>query len=85
MTAQSLRDALVNALIEPLAALFFGVALVVFIWGIVEFLWGLSTDTEGKEDGKRHMLWGLLGMFVMLAAVTIIKIIANTLNVSIPG
>lgn len=84
MTAQSLRDALVNVVLNPLAALFFAVALVVFIWGLVEFLWGLSTDTEGKENGKRHMMWGVIGMFVMVAAATIINIIANTIGVSVP-
>ncbi|MEK7613184.1 MAG: hypothetical protein AAB449_03505 [Patescibacteria group bacterium] len=84
MTAEKLRDALVNVVLNPLAALLFGVALIVFIWGLVEFLWGLSTDTEGKEDGKRHMLWGIIGMFVMIAAGTIIKIIANTITVPLP-
>ena len=84
MTAESLRDALVNVVLNPLAGLFFAVGLLVFIWGLVEFLWGLSTDTEGKETGKRHMLWGIIGMFVMIAATTIIRIIANTINVPIP-
>lgn len=84
MTAESLRDALVDVILNPLAALLFGVAFIVFIWGLVEFLWGLSTDTEGKENGKRHMLWGIIGMFVMVAAGTIINIIANTINVPLP-
>ncbi len=42
---------------------------------------GLSSDTgEKKEAGKQHMLWGIIGMFIMIAAYSILTIVANTLG-----
>ena len=82
--ASELAGKLTSVIINPLIALIFAAGLLVFIWGIVEYIWGLSTDTKGKEKGKQHMLWGIIGMFVMAVSYTILKIIAGTLGVSLP-
>ena len=64
-------------ILNPLIILFFTVALLVFMWGLVEFL--LHPD-EGadREKGKRNILYGILGMLVMVAAFGIIRIILDT-------
>src|ERR1700742_658614 len=78
-TVQNLVNLLVSNIVNPILALLIGVGLVVFMWGLVEFLWGLSTDIgDGKERGKRHMLWGVIGMAVMACAFGILALIANT-------
>ena len=76
----SLLDKFNQAIINPLLLLFFAAGTLVFIWGIVEFLWGLNTDTEHKENGRRHMLWGLVGMFIMVCAYSFLKLIAATVG-----
>jgi Type IV secretion system pilin len=77
---QSIVTLIVNNLINPLMALLIGVGLVIFMWGVVEFLWGLSTEVgDGKERGKRHMLWGVIGMAVMACAFGILAFVANTI------
>ena len=75
---------LTAAIINPALALIFSVGLLVFIFGLVEFMWGLSQESNKKEDGKRHMLYGLIGMFVMVSAIAIIKIIAGVVGGSLP-
>ena len=72
-----------QVIINPLLLLLFAGGLLVFVYGIVEFLWGLSQDTEHKERGKQHMLYGLLGMFVMASAWAIIQLIAHTVGVNL--
>ena len=72
------------AFINPALALIFAIGLLVFIYGLVEFIWGLSQETSKKEEGKQHMLWGLLGMFVMVSALAIIKIIAGIVGGNLP-
>jgi hypothetical protein len=68
-------------IINPLLALLFGVGVVVFVWGLVQYLYALNVKGEQEnEEGKKHMLWGLVGMFIMAAALTIIKIISNTVG-----
>ena len=69
-----------SAVIYPIITLLFAAGLIVFIWGVIEFLMGLSQIPGGSkaDDGKRHMLWGLVGMFIMVAAVTLVQMIKNT-------
>ncbi len=71
-------NALVTNIISPLLLLIETLGLVVFMWGVVEFLWGLSKDTAKKDEGKKHMLWGLVGMFVIVCAGAILSFIANS-------
>jgi uncharacterized membrane protein YidH (DUF202 family) len=71
-------------IINPILLLIFATGLLVFVYGIVEFMWGLSNETAKKEQGRLHMIWGLVGMFIMAAAYAILKIIANTLGVGLP-
>ena len=80
MDARELAAKISEVLINPLIALFFAAGLLVFIWGIVQFLWGLNTETESKEEGKKHMFWGIIGMFVMVAAYAIVQLIGNTVG-----
>ncbi|TSC69603.1 MAG: hypothetical protein G01um101456_90 [Parcubacteria group bacterium Gr01-1014_56] len=80
-----LANKLSTVIINPILALIFAAGLLVFIWGVVEFMWGLSNETGKKEEGKQHMLWGLIGMVIMVAAYSILTIVANTLNVSLPN
>lgn len=83
--AKTLANQLTKVVINPILALLFAAALLVFIYGLVEFLWGLNkeADSETRGNGKRHMLWGIVGMFVMLAAYSIIQLIANTVGTPI--
>lgn len=77
-----LIDRFVDVIIDPLLALLFAVALVYFMWGLIVFL-ANSDDETKRSEGRRHMLWGIVGMFVMIAASAIIEIILRTLQVTI--
>lgn len=67
-----------DKIINPIIALLVAVGLLVFIYGVVEYLWGLSTELgDGKERGKKHMLYGIVGMFVMIAAFAILSLVAK--------
>ncbi len=82
MTPETLRNNLVSAIIDPLMVLLVGAALLVFAWGIVEFIWGLSSGSENKEKGKQHMLWGVLGLTIMVGAYAIIQLVLRTFGVT---
>ena len=77
-TAVTLINAIQVAVINPILLVLFLCGLLMFIYGILEFLVNLSRG--GKADigtGKKHILWGLLGMFVMSGAAGIIQLIKN--------
>jgi len=85
MGIQEFVNKFTSVIINPILALMFAAGLVVFVWGVVEFLAGQNGIGEGAANGKRHMLWGIIGMFIMVAAYAILKIIANSLNVQLPS
>ncbi len=61
---------IINPLIEVLVVL----AVAIFVWGIIEFIWN-SGNEEKKTTGKQHIVWGLFGLFIMMALAGIIEII----------
>ncbi|MBP9710866.1 MAG: hypothetical protein KBD50_01200 [Candidatus Pacebacteria bacterium] len=77
---KELRNLIVAELIDPILYLLFGLGLLVFVFGVAEFIYGLSAQTEARSNGKKHMLWGLVGMFIMMTAVSIVKLIAQTVG-----
>ena len=71
-------------IINPFLALVFGAGFLVFIWGLVVYLYNINWTGKQSDEGKKHMLYGLAGMFIMAAAWGIIRLIANTLNAQLP-
>lgn len=69
-----------TAIINPALLLIFAAGTLGFVYGVVEFIWGVEQGNDLKEDGKRHMLWGLIGMFIMVSAWAIIKLIAGAVG-----
>ena len=77
-------DAFITSLntniVNPFIILLFAVALLVFIWGLVGFV-GNAGDEEALTVAKRHVIYGLIGMFIMVSAFGIIRIILNTFGI----
>ncbi|HTE49052.1 MAG TPA: hypothetical protein VK675_04050 [Candidatus Paceibacterota bacterium] len=68
----------VNAqIINPLISFLFALALVYFLYGMFEFIAHGNND-EKKTSGKSHMLWGVIGITVMMGVWAILGIILNT-------
>ena len=66
----------VEVIINPIIILFTVVSLIVFIWGIIEFL-AQGNNPEKASTGKRHMFWGIIGLFIFIASIGILRIISN--------
>jgi uncharacterized membrane protein YidH (DUF202 family) len=82
--ADAIGDVLkkVNALfINPLIEFLFALAILYFLYGVYEFLANQANE-EKKTTGKDHMIWGIIGITIMMGVWTILGIITNTLNVS---
>ena len=63
----------------PVAMIIFAAGFLMFIWGLVKFLWFVE-DSSGREEGKQHMFWGVIGMFIMVSIWSIIALIDNTFS-----
>lgn len=83
-SVQAVAECLGRVIFNPLLVLLFAAALLVFVWGLVKYLYAINIEGHSDGDGKKHMLWGIIGMFIMTAAFTIIKIISNTVGGRLP-
>ena len=71
----------VNAVILfPLITLLTAVALVYFLWGGFQYVYNAGSDQK-RAEGKQHMIWGIIGLLVMLSAYSILSIAANTFGI----
>lgn len=68
-----------KAIINPLIILLFGIALLVFLYGIFEYLRGGDSE-DGRSTGTRHMFWGIFGLFIMVSALGLVSFIANSVG-----
>ncbi|KKS04693.1 MAG: hypothetical protein UU82_C0006G0031 [Candidatus Nomurabacteria bacterium GW2011_GWC2_41_8] len=68
-------------IINPLILFLFALAVAYFLYGVLEFFLNQEND-EKKTTGKSHMLWGVIGITIMLGVWTILGIITNTLGIS---
>lgn len=84
MTGARLLIAKINTVIvNPIIEFLFALALLLFFWGAAMFILK-SSDQEGREKGKRHMLWGLVGMFIMVAVFGILRLIVDSFGITVP-
>lgn len=82
MSAPELIGRLVTFIINPAILLIFSAGFILFLWGLVVFIFKLDAGGDHKE-GKDHMLWGLVGMLVMISVYGIIGILSNTFGLGV--
>mgnify|MGYP001611911796 CR=1 FL=1 len=77
-TSGILRTAteIVDVIMIPLA---FALALLYFFWGLAKYI---RSEGEGKEDGRRIMVWGVVALFVMSSIWGLVYFIRRELNVT---
>lgn len=71
-------------ILNPLITLGFAVAFITFLWGVVEFIRNASGD-DSRERGKRNIMWGIIGMLIMISVYGIINIILSTFGFTPPS
>lgn len=65
---------LINIAVPIIIAL----AVLVFLWGVLRYV--VASDEEAKGKGKNMMLWGIVGIFVMVSVWGLVNILQNTFN-----
>jgi len=74
---QSLLERINTYVVDPIIAVIFTLGLLLFFVGIVEYLWEIKDGTT-NGDGRKHLIYGLVGMLVMVSVNGIINMITNT-------
>ncbi len=81
--AKAVRAKIEGAILFPLMTLLVSVALLVFLWGAFEYVSNADSD-EAQTKGKSHMLFGIIGLLIIISAYGILKIAAGTFGVNVP-
>ncbi|OHA91206.1 MAG: hypothetical protein A2758_01900 [Candidatus Zambryskibacteria bacterium RIFCSPHIGHO2_01_FULL_49_18] len=63
-------------LINPLITILVALALLVFFKGLVGFI-AKSGDAKTHAEGRSLMIWGLIGLFVMVSIFGILRFAFN--------
>ena len=69
-----------SLILDPATLVVFTAGFLVFTYGLVVFMDNARKGGDVKV-GREHMLWGIAGMFIMVATYGIINIIASTIGV----
>ena len=65
---------------NSLIPLLFAVALLIFIWGVVKFLIVNADEEAKRSQGKQFIIWGLIGLTVMVAVWGLVRIVGGSLG-----
>jgi len=83
MSIDSFLGRVTEYILNPIIVLMFVVALLVFFWGLVEFIHKAGSE-DGRETGKRNMMYGIIGMVIMIGVYGIIRITLATFGIDTP-
>lgn len=66
----------ITGTLDLIIVLLFSLTTVYFIWGVILYVMGARGDDEKLNQGKRHMVWGIIGMAIMASAWGIVELIS---------
>lgn len=66
-----------EVILYPVILLLTGIAFLVFLYGCLIYITH-AENSSAREEGRSHIIYSLIGMFVMLVAYAILQIAANT-------
>lgn len=73
----------IQLIIQPILWLLFALALYQFVVGVGTYILK-ADDPKERAKGTQHMLWGVIGFFVMTSAILILRTITATFGVDLP-
>lgn len=81
LPAQATFEGLIGALTSLAKAvipLLFILATVLFLWGVIKYLSAVGDESKISE-AKKHILYGIIGLFFMVAVWGIVTAIVRSL------
>lgn len=65
---------------KSIIPMLFALAVAMFVYGVVQYV--INTSDEGKrEKGKTYMVWGIIGLTVMVSVWGLVSILGGTFGV----
>jgi uncharacterized membrane protein len=75
----SLVKSINKVVINPIIYFLFALAAVIFLFGLFKYI--SNPDNENiRKESKSHMMWGIVGLFIMISVFGIMNLILNTVG-----
>ncbi|MFA6416301.1 MAG: hypothetical protein WCW56_02310 [Candidatus Paceibacterota bacterium] len=75
----ALIDNIERVILDPLITLLFALAVMYFIWGLLETITS-GDDSAKRKTGSQHIMWGLIGIFIMVTVYGILNVVSSTIS-----
>ena len=73
MNGEQVLQNVITEIFNPLYKLAVALAFLYFLYGVFKFIVDMN-DPQKKNFGKSHLLWGLVGLFIILSVGGILSI-----------
>lgn len=73
---------LVGAVNDIIVPAIFALAFAVFIWGVLNYFFIHGENETEREKGKHFIVWGILGMVVLLSVWGFVNLLLSTLSIA---
>ena len=70
----------IGEIFEAIIPVLMLVAFAVFLWGVVKFIFS-GGDEEKRKSAKHLIVYGLIGLLVMIAVWGIIRVVLSTFGI----
>ncbi len=74
----------IRSVVDVLIPLFMAIGVLVFLWGIIKYITA-GGDAEKEKSARGYIIYGLIGILVMIAFWGIIKVALGTFGVQEGG
>lgn len=72
-------EAINREIINPIIQLLFAGAFIAFLYGVAEYVY-YSTNDAKRSVGRQHIMYGLIGMFIMISAIGLTNFVCRTVG-----
>jgi hypothetical protein len=76
-TIQSLICKL-NEILGAILPFLIAIGVVIFVWGVIQFV--IASDEEAKTTGRNRMIYGIVGLVVIVGMWGLVRIVTNTFD-----
>ncbi len=75
----------VRGIVDVLIPLVAALALLYFFWGLAKFILATGNgDEDAREKGKNIMIWGIVGLFVIVSVWGLVRFVGQALDIDTP-
>jgi hypothetical protein len=67
-----------SAIITPLISFLLILSFLYFLYGVFEFMY--TGEAKKMEEGKKHIMWGLIGLFIIVSFAGIMSFVGDTVK-----